>query len=69
MGKDMNLGGISVKQSGGAHVFTNIFTNLHFSVSPTGGVPTWPTGVDMYLYKSKSVAMLVPLNGFVRVGE
>lgn len=56
MGKEVNRGGISVKQWGGAHVFTMSFTNMHFRVSPTGGVPTKLTSVFIYQSHSKAVA-------------
>lgn len=56
MGKDMSLEGKSVKQWGGAHVFTNSFTNMHFNVSLTGGVPTAPLPEDIYQVNRKLVA-------------
>ena len=44
MGKDINPGVKSVKQWGGAQVLTISSMNIHFGVSPTGGVPTKTPG-------------------------
>ena len=56
MGKDLTRGGISVKQWGGAHVFTDSLTNMHFNVSPTGGVPIKSPRQGIYHFRNKFIA-------------
>ena len=56
MGKNLNPGGKSVKQWGGAQVFTNSSTNLHFSGSQTGGVPSKSPMQGIYHFRNRFIA-------------
>ncbi len=56
MDKKLNRGGKPFKQWRGAYVSVPSTLSVCFADYPTGGVPTWPYGVDMYQFRGRFVA-------------